>query len=212
MKNRGCFLLFLLLTLADNAQAASAQTSAVLVQVYDYAGLSPAALNEFVARTHEILASAGVSLEVDICKRGGAPCGSHIEGARQLVIRVVPDTGKNMKNVRLETLGLSIADHDGGTYGSVFLESAEEKASDANLPRIIVLAYAAAHEIGHLLLGNQAHTPQGLMKATWGPNDFLAMAQDGFHFSPEQARELAARYGSSHRAGPGADSAAAVRR
>ena len=212
MKNRGCFLLLLLLTLADNAQAGSAQTSAVLVQVYDYAGLSPAALDEFVARTHEILASAGVSLEVDICKRGEASCGNPIGGSRLLVIRVVPDTGKNMKKVRLETLGLSVADHDGGTYGSVFLKPAEEKASDTNVPRVIVLAYAAAHEIGHLLLGNQAHTPQGLMKAIWGANDFLAMAQNGFHFSPEQARELAGRYGSSNRADPGANAAVAVRR
>ena len=54
------FLLLLLLSLADNANAASAQMSSVQVQVYEYAGLSPAALHEFVARIYEILASAGV--------------------------------------------------------------------------------------------------------------------------------------------------------
>ena len=212
MKNRGCFLLLLLLTLAGNANTVSAQTSALQVQVYDYAGLSPAALHEFITRTQEILASSDVSLEVDACARGAAPCESHTGSSRQVVIRVVADTGKNMKNVRVEKLGMSVAGHDGGTYGTVFLKPAEEKASDANLPRSIVLAYAAAHEVGHLLLGDQAHTPRGLMKATWDTNDFQAMAQNGFHFSPEQARELASRYGSSHQAHDGADSLITSRR
>ena len=66
MKNRGCFLLPLL-ALAGTTNIVSAQTSALQVQVYDYAGLSPAALHEFIARTQEILASSGVSLEVDTC-------------------------------------------------------------------------------------------------------------------------------------------------
>ena len=211
MSNRGCLLLLLLQTLAGNSNTVSAQTSALQVQVYDYAGLPPAALHELVTRTQEILASSGVSLEVDACTRGTAPCESHSGSSRQIVIRVVTDTAKNMTNVRWEKLGMSVAGHDGGTYATVFLKPAEEKASDASLPRTTVLAYAAAHEIGHLLLGDQAHTGRGLMKATWGADDFQAMAQNGFHFSPEQVRELAGRYGSSLPAGPGANTVVAVR-
>jgi hypothetical protein len=210
MKNRGCYLLFLLLTLAGYANTVSAQTSALQVQVYDYTGLSPAAFHEFVARTQEILAGSGVSLEVDACARGVAACESHSGSSRQIVIRVIADRGKSMRNVRLETLGQSVADHDGGTYATVFLRPAEEKASDANLPRIVVLAYAAAHEIGHLLLGD-AHSPQGLMKATWGAKDFLAMSQNDFRFNAEQARELANRYGAARRAEAGSDTAVALR-
>ena len=105
MSNRGCLLPLLLLTLAGNANTVSAQTSALQVQVYDYAGLSPAALHEFIARTQEILASSGVSLEVDVCARGAAPCESHTGSSRQVVIRVVADTGKNMKNVRCGDIG-----------------------------------------------------------------------------------------------------------
>jgi hypothetical protein len=209
MSNRGCLVLLFLLTLAGNANTASAQTSALQVQVYDYAGLSPAALHQFIARTQEILASSGVSLEVDACSRGAAPCESHTGSSRQVVIRLVADRGKNGKNVRFETLGTSVAGHDGGTYASVFLKPAEEEASDANLPRTTVLAYAAAHEIGHLLLGEQAHTSQGLMKATWDTQDFQAMAQNGFHFSREQTRELTGRFGSGYRADTAAGTATA---
>jgi hypothetical protein len=210
MKNRGCYLLLLLLTLAGNASIVSAQASAVQVQVYDYTGLSPAAFHEFVTRTQQILAGSGVSLEVDACASGAGPCESHSGSSRQIVIRVIADTCKGTKNVRLETLGQSVADHDGGTYATVFLRAAEEKASDANLPRIVVLAYAAAHEIGHLLLG-EAHSPQGLMKATWGANDFLAMSQNDLHFSPEQARKLLSHYGAPRQAEVDADTELAVR-
>src|ERR1700722_2732187 len=210
MKNRDCYLLLLLLTLAGYANTLSAQTSALQVQVYDYTGLSPAVFHEFVARTQDILSRSGVSLEADACPRGAAPCESHTGGSRQIVLRVIADSGKSMKNVRVEKLGMSVADRDGGTYATVFLKPAEEKASDANLPRIVVLAYAAAHEIGHLLLGD-SHSPQGLMKATWGANDFLSMSQNDFHFNPEQARKLTNYYGAPRQADAGADTELALR-
>ncbi len=172
------------------------------MQVYDYTGLSPAAFHEFIARTQEILAGSGVSLEVDACARFGGVREPYrkfqaARGQGDRSIRV-----KALKNARLEKLGMSIADHDGGTYATVFLKPAEEKASDANLPRIVVLAYAAAHEIGHLLLGD-AHSPQGLMKATWGANDFVAMSQNDLRFSREQARELTSRFGAPRQAEAG---------
>ncbi len=211
MKNRGCFLFLPLLALAGNAQAVPAQRSALQVQVYDYTGLNPAALHEFVARTQEILAGSGVSLEVDACASGAAACESYSGSSRQIVIRVIADACKGTKNIRLETLGQSVADHDGGTYATIFLRPAEEEAADANLPRIVVLAYAAAHEIGHLLLG-EAHSPQGLMKAAWGANDFLAMSQNDFHFSPGQRLELTSRYSAPPPAEGGQDTAVAVRR
>jgi hypothetical protein len=81
-----------------------------------------------------------------------------------------------------------------------------------NHPWITVLAYAAAHEVGHLLLGDQAHTPQGLMKASWDNQDFGAMTQGGLHFSLEQTRELATRYGAAHPVEAGATTALPVRR
>jgi hypothetical protein len=209
MKNRGCFLL--LLALAGKANTISAKTPAVQVQVYDYTGLNPAVLRQLVARTQEILASSGVSLEVDACGRGAEPCESHAGSSRQIAISLVADTGKR-KDTSWDTLGQSIAGPDFGTYATVFLKPVEEMASEEKISRTIVLAYAAAHEIGHLLLGNQAHTTRGLMKANWGPDEYQAMAQNRFHFSLEQTRELTSRYGSSDQAHGDAGTAIARRR
>jgi hypothetical protein len=200
------------LTLVGNANTGSAQTSALQVQVYDYAGLNPAPLREFIKRTQEILARSGVSLEVDACVSGAAPCESRTGSSRQVVIRVVAGSVRKMSNVSPESLGVSVADSNGGTYASVFAQPTKDAATEAELPWVIVLAYAAAHEIGHLLLGNQAHTAKGVMKAYWDADDIWAMAQNRLLFSPAQRRELASRYGTAHPAEVGAKTVVAVRR
>jgi hypothetical protein len=198
--------------LAGNATNVSAQTAALQVQVYDYTGLSPASLKEFVTRTQEILTGSGISVEVDACARGVATsCESRRGSSRQVVIRVVGGGPKNNKNIRWQHLGQSIASHDGGTYASVFLKLAEDEAAETSLPRLVVLAYATAHEVGHLLLGDQAHTSQGLMKPHWESGDFQAMAQNRLHFSAEQARELTNRYGTGRSTEIDADTAIAAR-
>jgi hypothetical protein len=75
-------------------------------------------------------------------------------------------------------LGQSFVGEAGGKYATVFLEPVVERATEVDVSWEIVLAYAAAHEIGHLLLGNRAHTLWGLMKVTWDHNDFVAMRQN----------------------------------
>jgi hypothetical protein len=212
MSNRGCYLLLLFLALASDTKSVSAQAAALQVQVYDYTGLSPAALHAFITQTQEILTGAGISVELDACPRGvSTPCESRRGSFRQVVIRVVPRAPGSNREARRQHLGQSIATHDGGTYASVFLNLAEEKAAETNLPRILILSYAAVHEVGHLLLGDDAHTPQGLMKADWETDDFRAMAQNRFCFSPGQTRELKRRYGAGRSTEAGAGTSIAAR-
>jgi hypothetical protein len=196
MSNRGCILLLLLLGLVGGATTASAQTVALQVRVYDYSGLSAGALRSFIAGNQRILTEAGISAEVDACAVGVAtPCESRQGSSRQVTIRVVAAAPSSYKNARWQHLGQAIADHEGGTYATVFLDLVEDAAANTGLPRMLVLAYAAAHEVGHLLLGDDAHTSEGLMKASWKSEDFQAIALNRFHFSPRQAEELKRRYG-----------------
>jgi Zn-dependent peptidase ImmA (M78 family) len=75
------------------------------------------------------------------------------------------------------------------------MERVQDAAAEANVPRDTVLAYAIAHEIGHLLLGDNAHTPRGVMKGNWDRKDYEAMNQRQFHFIEGQAHQLASRFG-----------------
>jgi len=93
--------------------------------------------------------------------------------------------------VRHPALGHSVVSEQGGVYATVFLEAVQHQASAANIPWTVLLAYAAAHEIGHLLLGASAHTPRGVMKGNWDAQDMQAMFQNSFPFSREQQRKIA---------------------
>jgi hypothetical protein len=189
------------LALAGNGKYLSAQNAALRVDVYDYAGLNSAALHEFITHTREILTNSGVAVEVNLCAPAvSTSCESLNRSSKSVVIRVVPGWGTNEKNSLWQPLGQSFAGHDGGTYASIFLKLAEEKAREMNLSPIDVLSYAATHEVGHLLLGDQAHTVRGLMKEHWEADDFQAMAHNRLYFIPEQARILKMRYGVARRA------------
>jgi len=198
MSRRSCLIPLLFLALGGSATTVSAQSPAVQVQIYDYAELKPGALHDLVALTQGILVDAGVSVEVRLCRGNLAlPCESQPGGVRLLMIRVVAGETKRMSNVRRPPLGQSFADYRGGTYASVFLERVQDAAAGANVPWVIVLAYAVVHEVGHLLLGDQAHTVRGMMKSNWDRKDYEAMSQNHFHFSQEQVAELETQYGAA---------------
>src|SRR5262249_29765656 len=194
MKSRVRLIPLLLSLVGVNAFA---QSAAVELQIYDYAQLQGAALEAFVARTHEIMSSAGVSLRITVCSRTMPDlCTATTASGRTLILRIARGSAPKMRNVRQPPLGQSFAERSEGTYAVVFLEQVQQEADEADVPWLIVLAYAAAHEVGHLLLG-QAHSPRGLMKAHWDERDFQAMNQNWLHFSKGELRELAARYGTA---------------
>lgn len=210
MSHRRCSKLLLFLALAPKSTALLAQAPAVQVEVYDYAEMTPGSVHKVLDLTQEILTGAGVSIRIILCRPNPVvACGSKSGPNRPLVIRVAPGGPKTGNSVLRPPLGLSVAGPEGGTYASVFLSRVRDAAAESNVPWDIVLAYAMAHEVGHLLLGAEAHTPRGLMKGTWGREDYEAMYQRRLHFTREQSRQLASRYGGLPQANATAEPAAA---
>ena len=193
MSNRGRVILSLFLALAG--RPVFAQGPAVLVHLYDDAGLKPKAFRDLASRTQAILVHAGLSVQVVACPKEGLPCQGVEGNPHELMVRVMGGEAGSMKNVLHPPLGQSVTDAGGGTYASVFLPQVRLVANDVGVPWITVLSYAVVHEIGHLLLGSDSHTPEGVMKANWKANDLLAMDQSRLYFDRQQARQLASRFG-----------------
>lgn len=80
-----------------------------------------------------------------------------------------------------------------GTTAFIFSDRVAEFAKAHRLAESDVLASALAHEIGHLLLPPNAHTANGIMRASWRPAFFPPKAPGVAGFPPEQARLLRLR-------------------
>lgn len=89
--------------------------------------------------------------------------------------------------------GISYLSPEGiGSQADVFYAKiAAFRQSPAELSTL--LGYAMAHELGHLLLGTNSHSPTGLMRADWRTKDLTGMAQGGLGFSDEQAQTMKAK-------------------
>jgi hypothetical protein len=74
----------------------------------------------------------------------------------------------------------------------VFYQRAAELAREGELELGTVLGHAIAHEIGHLLLGSNAHGPRGLMRAKWGPRDLQGASKGYLLFGQKEAELIRA--------------------
>jgi len=73
-------------------------------------------------------------------------------------------------------------------YASIYATDIHKYAAHNGLPDATLMAYAATHEIGHLLLGPN-HSSSGIMRAVWGDAEYRGMVQRwlGFGATEQQA-------------------------
>ena len=65
------------------------------------------------------------------------------------------------------------------------------EAATSDRPEIsAILGAAIMHELGHLLLGGNAHSAHGVMNGHWGRGQFEQIAIGELTFTPEQARKM----------------------
>ena len=65
-------------------------------------------------------------------------------------------------------------------------------AKIVDLPMQSMLSVALVHEIGHLLLDSDDHTPSGIMRAEWDQDALNGIRRAQFHFTSDQIRRMKA--------------------
>jgi hypothetical protein len=121
----------------------------------------------------------GASIQIDWRECGlaaddrdpAAPCGQPLQ-SNELVLRIV-SAGRAVHGRGLDALGDAFIDLDagGGSLATVYDDRVRAMARGAGIGFAELLGRTIAHEIGHLLMGNSGHTPQGLMRASWSSAD-----------------------------------------
>ena len=114
------------------------------------------------------------------------PC-DNSSGPGDLMLRIIPKLfGTTRAKVSNEALGYAPVSTDGGVLATVFFNRVEEIMKGG--PVAPVLGNVMAYELGHLLLGQNAHTSRGIMRAYWS-RGFMKLALLGFlNFNSEQAQ------------------------
>jgi hypothetical protein len=106
-----------------------------------------------------------------------------------MMLRIMPRYFGSMKgNFRHDDLGFAPSSEDGGVLATIFFDRVELVAKGR--PVASVLGNVIGHEIGHLMLGSNAHSSTGIMTPHWS-REFLKLAGQGLlHFTPEQCERL----------------------
>jgi hypothetical protein len=119
-----------------------------------------------------------------------------LPGMSQFVLRVIPK-GKASSDL---VFGEAFLGESGtGKYADIFfdrIEAAHDKYR-TSVPRL--LGAVAAHELGHLFLGFQAHSWIGIMTPVWESECLRRMNMGNLLFTPEQAARMQSRLQSDSR-------------
>jgi len=171
----------LVLGLAGRAGAEGQPSIAVVA--YNQAGVADDTLARAKTEIARIYGEAGV--DVIWMDPAAAEPGSTFT-IRLLIRRAVSVPESVMGSVAGDT-------HETGGLASVFYDRVLRSAHERRQDVAGVLAYAMAHEMGHLLLPFPAHAASGIMRSAWDGDDLRHIANGSLRFSALQAAAIRAK-------------------
>ncbi len=173
-----------------------APSPTITVRIHDYVGVPPQTLAHAEELTSEILNEAGVGVVWLECYPVPAekrqPACDLPSGPLDFALNLVEQIQRLSPKLREIAMGLAVVPPDGkpGDTAYLSMHQAEGAAHEYSMPLDVVLGLGTAHEIGHLLLGANAHTASGLMKARWDANELKDWSHRNLSFTQEQARRM----------------------
>jgi|WetSurMetagenome_2_1015567.scaffolds.fasta_scaffold397667_1 hypothetical protein len=164
------------------------------VRVFNYAGLSGSELNPMGKEIERIFRLTGIEASWTDCgtRETPNPACSEALGSTDFILRILGGGAVKASGLAGSTLGVSNTPVQGGVFASIYYGKVEELAKQHLASHPQILAHASAHELGHLLLGQLPHTPQGIMRAQWGRTDLQDMSMRRLNFNSTQANLMKA--------------------
>lgn len=165
----------------------------IRIRLVDDSNLDVRTREMLTSKAAEILARAAVAstwLDCPSKPQSEMPAGCVAPiTAMDFVIRILPRAMIGHDN----GLGSSVAGPEGGVYGLIYHPSVEEISKVVQAPVSVMLALATVHEVGHLILGNNAHWPAGIMHPRWDRKQVADTLEMNHYFNQRQSRELRQR-------------------
>jgi hypothetical protein len=168
---------------------------AITVALYDDVQLPPQALTDAEDEATRIYQKAGISILWMSCKSSRTDAQPDLRcqdppSAMHLNMRIVPHAPTSSDGI----LGVAFLSSEGnGAYSDVFYDAVEKVDQDWHIGLVRVVAHVMAHELGHLILGSNGHSPHGIMCPRWHGNELHLACMGALLFSEEQARLMRKR-------------------
>ena len=156
------------------------ESPSLTVSVFNDSGISSEILKQAEKVSSQVFEESGIHVDWVNCSRAEEATGGEVvcrQAAfpQHLHLRIV----RRSLSLKDSTLGVSYLLTDGsGCQADLFYEGIEKLHNETFVDPAIILGHVAAHEIGHLLLGSNSHSPWGIMRAHWSMEE-LARANKG---------------------------------
>jgi len=179
---------------AKNNRDAETSRATITLRVYDYAQVKPATLAAAEREASRILAQAGVTTQWQDCptshdaKSEFKSCSAI--GPDDYIVSILPNSMAD-KLGKGDTFGAA----DGGAShrAAIFYDRISQRAGGDTTAMDVLAGRVMAREIGSLLLGANASSRTGIMKARWTSDDLNVLAGNEMYFTAQQARQMDTR-------------------
>jgi len=179
---------------AKNNRDAETSRATITLRVYDYAQVKPATLAAAEREASRILAQAGVTTQWQDCptshdaKSEFKSCSAI--GPDDYIVSILPNSmadklGKGDK--------FGAADGGASHRAAIFYDRISQRAGGDTTAMDVLAGRVMAREIGSLLLGANASSRTGIMKARWTSDDLNVLAGNEMYFTAQQARQMDTR-------------------
>jgi len=171
----------------------------IRLRVYNYAHLDAPLLNRAREVTTAIFKDSGVETAWIDCPLTPAdfelyPACQQKTRTTDFVIRIM--TASMAAKLPTSDGPLGFAQHcpedERGCVANVFYSKIDELTCQSGTRAGSILGHAMTHEVGHLLLGANAHSPSGIMRGLWTPDDLRFMSWSRLFFTPQQGEVIRA--------------------
>jgi hypothetical protein len=190
-----CLGLILLEPLAGSSAGGQSNLVQLRVSMFNSSPLLPSTIETAEREAGGVLRSAGVEVVWLNCPQDAQHEASHgvcseVSFPAHLHLRIL----RASRGLKATTVGISFTAKDGtGCYADLFYEAIQQLHEETDASPSLVLGHAMAHELGHLLLGTNSHSPSGLMRAHWTREDLANASKGNLRFSQEQSLRITSR-------------------
>ena len=178
--------------LSGGGSVAAAQDAQILV--YNDARVEEAVLDASLWEAARIFRMAGIRLEWVNCSKQLLGLEKDfcrlVADNKKFVLRVI-STGKTSSDLVFGQAYLG--DRGTGKYADVFLDRIKAAHAVYGTNVTSLLAAVCAHELGHLLLGFQAHSWTGIMTPVWEAECLRRISMGNLLFTSEQGVRMRSR-------------------